>query len=481
MAAAGIALGLPLGVYLLTLAPTVTGHDAPDLTTAAYTLGIAHPPGYPLYTLLGWLFSHAFPVGDVAFRLNLLSALFGAATTALAYLVARRLTGQTLPSLAAALALAFSHWFWLNSLVAEVYTLDTLLLAGTLLFLLRWRQRQQPWALYAFALLFGLSLAHRTTSLLFLPALGLYLLLCPRPRRPMVWLVAPIFLVLGLLFYLYIPLNYLREPDYISSTFLSRWPGNPADLATPGGFWHLVSAAQFRSSVFGFGPAESLESLGRYVTWLAASFMGVGLVLGLVGVWCQFQTHRLELLLLAGIFLPSVIFYTNYDVADRAFMVTPSYLVWALWIAVGWTNVSRALHSVIQEPRLRAAAPVLIMVLPLAALLVNYPLVDLSGEREFRETNEELLAQAEPNPTIMSWWWDMAPLTYLQKVEGLRPDAQLLFSVRGDRKYVLAIVQMTVGSNRPLYVHASRGLEFLQSDYALVPVGEGGWLRVVPK
>ena len=91
------------------------------------------------------------------------------------YLVARRLTGRVLPSLAAALMLAFSYWFWLNSLAAEVYALDTLLLAGTLFFLLQWRERQRPAALFASALLFGLSLATRTTSLLFLPAFGLYL------------------------------------------------------------------------------------------------------------------------------------------------------------------------------------------------------------------------------------------------------------------------------------------------------------------
>jgi 4-amino-4-deoxy-L-arabinose transferase-like glycosyltransferase len=478
MAAAGIALGLPLGVYLLTLAPTVTSLDAPELTTAAYTLGIAHAPGYPLYTLLGWLFSHAFPVGDVAFRLNLLSAVFGAGTTVLVYLVARRLTGQTLPSLAAALMLAFSYWFWLNSLVAEVYGLDTLLLAAMLLLLLEWRDRQQPAALFAFALLFGLSLANRTTSLLFLPAFALYLWLSPRTRSGRVWLAAPIFVALGLLPYLYIPLDYRTGPDYVWSTFL-QWPGSSVpDLATPGGFWHLVSAADFRPFVFGFGPAESMENLVRYGGWLAGSFMGVGVVLGLVGIWQQLQTHRRELLLLLGIFLPTVIFYTNYNVADREFMVTSSYLVWALWIAVGWTEVSNAVVSLFQDLRVRSMAPALILVLPLAALLVNYPLVDLSGEREFRETGEELLAQAEPNPWIMSWWIDMAPLIYLQKVERLRPDAQLVFNVPGDEEFALTVAQMTVG-NHPLYVH--RNVELLRERYDLVPVGEGGWFRVVPK
>jgi hypothetical protein len=473
-----VALGFPLGVYLLTLAPTVYSLDTPELTTAAYTLGIAHAPGYPLYTLLGWLFSHAFLVGDVAFRLNLFSAVLGAGTIVLVYLVARQLTGRMLPSLAAALMLAFSYWFWLDSLAAEVYTLDTLLLAGMLLFLFQWRERQRPAALFAFALLFGLSLTNRTTSLLSLPAFALYLLLCPKPARIGVWLAAPLFVVLGLLVYLYIPLNYRTEPDYVWSTFF-QWPGNPAlKLDTPGGFWHLVSAADFRPFVFAFGPAEAIENLLRYVGWLAGSFMGVGLVLGLVGIWHQLQTHRRELILLAGIFLPWVIFYTNYAVADREFMVTPSYLVWALWVAVGWTEVSDALAPLVQDVRVRAALPAFIFVLPLVALVVNYPLVDLSGERQFREDNEELLAQAEPNATAISWWIDVAPLLYLQKVDGLRPDVRLLFVTPGEGWYLLGVAQRTVNDQHlPLYVR--REAEVLKDYYDLLPVGE--WYRVLEK
>lgn len=161
-------------------------------------------------------------------------------------------------------------------------------------------------------------------------------------------------------------------------------------------------------------------------------------------------------------------------------MVAPSYLVWALWIAVGWTEVSEAVASVFQDLRVRSMAPALILVVPLVALLVNYPLVDMSGEREFRETSEELFSQAEPNARIMSWWIDMAPLIYLQKVENLRPDAQLVFNVPGDRNYVMAMAQ-TAGGDRPLYVHVNRDVEFLRDRYNLVPVGEGGWLKVVPK
>ena len=79
---------LALGLYGMTLAPTVVTvfDDSLELQLVTYMLGIAHPPGYPLYTLLGWLFTR-LPLGDVAYRVNLMSAVFGALTVALVYLI----------------------------------------------------------------------------------------------------------------------------------------------------------------------------------------------------------------------------------------------------------------------------------------------------------------------------------------------------------------------------------------------------------
>ncbi len=78
--------GASLALYLLTLAPTITwanaGTDGGDLITAAATLGVPHPPGYPLYITLGHLFAQ-LPIGDVAFRLNLFSAVCMALAAAL--------------------------------------------------------------------------------------------------------------------------------------------------------------------------------------------------------------------------------------------------------------------------------------------------------------------------------------------------------------------------------------------------------------
>ena len=69
--------------YLFSLHPTVSAGDSGELITAAYTLGIAHPPGYPLWTILGKIFTIIIPFGNIAYRVNLMSAFIGACTCAI--------------------------------------------------------------------------------------------------------------------------------------------------------------------------------------------------------------------------------------------------------------------------------------------------------------------------------------------------------------------------------------------------------------
>ncbi len=90
-------------IYGGTLAPTVGAGDSGELVLAADSLGIAHPPGYPLWVLLARLVA-LVPIGEVAWRVNALSALLSAAAVGLFYLLATRVA---LPRLPAAVATAF--------------------------------------------------------------------------------------------------------------------------------------------------------------------------------------------------------------------------------------------------------------------------------------------------------------------------------------------------------------------------------------
>ena len=145
LAVVGAALGaLCLTVYGFTLCPTVAGGDSGELTTAAYTLTVAHPPGYPLWTLLGKLFT-LIPYGSIAWRVNLLSAVCDAGAALLLFLAVARWTRNTWSAFLAAGLFAFSPLVWRYALVAEVFALNNLFVSALLyLAVLYWEQRR-PW------------------------------------------------------------------------------------------------------------------------------------------------------------------------------------------------------------------------------------------------------------------------------------------------------------------------------------------------
>jgi uncharacterized membrane protein len=118
------ALAAALFVLYAASAPrSVALEDDGLFVLSSYFLGIEHPPGYPLYTLLGKLFT-LLPVGSVAYRVHLLSALFGAAACGLLWMCARTLVEGRAPAWLAALGLGLAPVFWSQSVIAEVYTLN---------------------------------------------------------------------------------------------------------------------------------------------------------------------------------------------------------------------------------------------------------------------------------------------------------------------------------------------------------------------
>ena len=125
-AALGVAV---LAIYVRTLAPTVAGGDSGELITVAHTLGVAHPPGYPLYTLLAKLFT-LLPAGTIAWRVNLFSAVCGAGAATILFLAVARWSGSLWAGLASASLFAFSPRVWPHSVTAEVFALNNVFLAG---------------------------------------------------------------------------------------------------------------------------------------------------------------------------------------------------------------------------------------------------------------------------------------------------------------------------------------------------------------
>jgi hypothetical protein len=177
-----------LAGYLLSLAPSVTFWDAGEFIAAMKTLGIPHPPGTPLFVMMGHVWGMVFPFGEFAFRTNLLSALFGAAGAGCWFLVLHEAAGSTLAdadeptrsrlataaAAAGALIAAFGFTNWLSSNETEVYAVATFTIAAVCWLLLRWRAArgspQAPKYLLMVAYLLGIAIGNHLLGLLVGPA-----------------------------------------------------------------------------------------------------------------------------------------------------------------------------------------------------------------------------------------------------------------------------------------------------------------------
>ena len=282
-----LAFGVFAAVFLLYLYCATPGlsayRDSGDMAASAWTLGVAHPPGYPLYLLLGRIWTGLLAWGGVAYRLHALSALAGAAAAALvAWIVAG--SGTDRPSLfaaaAAAALLALSPAFWHLSLVSEMYSLNGLVGAALLAMLIGRGPRAPDPRLFAGALLFALGLGNHQTLVAALP--GLLVAAGFRfERRRVIWVSG--FFLLGLALYAYLPLRSLADP-------VLNW-GEPDTLRK---FLRLVTrgdyggvrlhpdrpAGLFSASAWGSGLLYSLQLALRELGWFGAALAVWGLIVG---------------------------------------------------------------------------------------------------------------------------------------------------------------------------------------------------------
>jgi hypothetical protein len=254
-------------VYLQTLAPSVSTifDDSLELQLVSYQLGIAHPTGYPLYVILGKLFT-LLPVGTVAYRVNLLSALCGALTAVGISLIVAKVSGRHLAGFAAGIALAISPVFWSQSTIAEVYTLNSLFIVAIVYCAILWgdkalaknfpqvQTRKWFWLL---AFVFGLALTHHRTIVFLLPALLAFMLLVNRRfwRDTTMLAGAIACVVIPQVLYLYIPLRGIH---------LSSLDGTYEN--TLAGFLRQVIGLGYNVFLTG-NPLEQSRGVMDYVRW----------------------------------------------------------------------------------------------------------------------------------------------------------------------------------------------------------------------
>jgi hypothetical protein len=420
VALVGAALGC---AYAYTLAPGVTwandGADSGDLIAATATLGVAHPTGYPTYLLLARLFQ-LIPLGDLALRSTIFSAVAAVLAALCVYLLVRRLlveqARQAVAATVAALAIGLAPEFWSQAVIAEVYSLNALFVALMLLFMLQALQHPAPpWAIRGQAAIVGLALGnHVTAAATAIAWFVVSTVSSPREQRSRLLVQRALWVGMGLLVYLYLPLRASAHPPI-------NW-GDPRDWS---GFWWAISGQPYRDLAFGL-PANLLY--GRVAAWaalLVRQFGWIGLGLGCWGLLYGAPTARQFVWLSAGVAAVTSVFAIAYNSDDSYAYLIPTFLIFAVWLGLG---IDRALRSIarLHPFAMHGATAGLIMLLAWRSLSIA-PQVDASQDRRAIVYATSVLASAPPNAMVVSDSdLDTFPLWYYHYALGQRPDLIVL-------------------------------------------------------
>ena len=456
-------------LYLSTLAPTILYYtdemkDSAVLPTIARVLGISHPTGYPTYTILTYLFTY-LPFGDVAYRVNFASAVFGALAVAALYAVGLRLGGSILAALFGALAFGASPLFWSQAVIAEVYTLHVLFVAAALLVLLVWRERREDKYLLVAALVLGLSMTHHLTSGLLLPTAAAFILLV-EPRKILDWKIIAkgvgLFL-LALTPYAYLPLRARMDP-----------PMNVEDPSNWERFEDLLTGGEFKDRMWAFGPEELPARLTMYIDHLTGQLHWVFLAAAFVGLAYMLLRDRAALVLLALPFGGLLFYALEYDIEDVHYYFIPTYAILALWASVGLAATLRGAARLVGDSRkLRTAVIATVSVLVFATTLWSLPqaygAVDMSEDYEGRRIVEAVATRTAPGAIVIQ---HRGPLSYMQLVDGRRRDIKVWSFVQpnGEKEGAEAFNAIQEGRFYILYPNKARTREFESKGYELVPV-----------
>jgi hypothetical protein len=478
-----------LAVYVWTLAPTVTLVDSGELILAARSLGVAHPPGFPLYVLLAHL-ATMVPLGSIAVRVNFASALFAALASAVATLVvieAMMMTRTTMltnasrkmrergkkkktkqssararhesfdqnlieliaPCLASGLLLCCSRTLWAYATIAEVYTLNTLLILIIFFLMFRWRRskaetkqgsnRTGRWNgssdhsrhksgdvfLYAAAFVFGLGLGvHHVSVGLMLPAFAVLVFLTEGlsffASRRLVY--AALFGFAGLFaVYAYLPLAASRDP-------IMNW-GDPRTFER---LWWHVTGKQYQVFL-SFSLATMANQFGDFIKLALREFgppwFPLAPVLAVVGLVSLFRRDRTTFWFLIFVVAADLTYALGYEIAeDKDAYYLPAFLAMVIAAGLGaeWCVEQIRLQWPVWKLA-RVVATCLVFVVPATAAIGNLPYDNRRHYFIARDYVDNIFSTIGPGGMLLTRDWQVySPTLYVREIEHRRDDAVVI-------------------------------------------------------
>jgi hypothetical protein len=480
---AAVVFSLSLLLYVCTLAPTVTLVDSGELIVAARFLGVAHPPGFPLYLMLAHLFS-LVPIGNVAARVNFASAFFAALACAMLGLAVaeiiislynrkqerrskrgsrkNRKTSSRVavtapkddlpllivmgPAVGAGLLFACSRTIWSYATIAEVYSLNTFLILTIVFLMLRWRRgiihdrsattgeagfrspagrvTRHDFLLYLASAVFGLALGvHHVTVGLTLPAVAI---LVQRTEGFLFFaskrLLFAALISIGVLLavYSYLPIAAARHP-------ILNW-GDPGSLDK---IWAHITGRQYQlflspsAQVLG----EEFPRFGRFLLReFSPAWLPVTLLVALVGFVVLWKRDRSVFFFLLLLVLANLAYNLIYQIAeDKDAYYLPIFLALSMAAGIAFHWLMRLIFAQPAAILGRILVVFTIAFLPIIALASNWPFNNRSHYSIAQDYVENIQGTIEPHGLLLTLDWQVAsPMLYTREVEERRPDIKVI-------------------------------------------------------
>jgi hypothetical protein len=424
-------------VYAMTLYRTLPGGDSGELVGAVASGGVIHPPGYPLYSLLGSVFLHAVPTGSLAFRLNLLSATCDAFAAALLTLVVARTMRSAWAGLVTGALFAFAPGIWRYALVAEVFALNNLIVALLLWLAVLYEETRDRRYAFGGAFVVGLGLSNHQTVLFTAIPVVVWALVASRGEllRPAALVRLVLAGLAGLLPYAYLPIAASHHA-FVSWGAADTWDG----------FWTHVLRREygtFRLAPVGVGVDIAAADV-RVAWWnFAREQMGPwASLVGLVGVAACFKEgwkrpRSLAPWALVPPFLSVVVMMQlgNLPVGQplyreivARFWQEPEIFL-CIFAGVGFAVVMAAVATAPRAAPVRLAwlAPGAAVVIATLQLSLHYGDLDRHENHLVEDYAAEIL-RAAPEGALLVTKGDLITngLRYLQLDAHLRPDVRIV-------------------------------------------------------
>lgn len=401
-------------VYGFTTPQAIPLGDSGEFVAAACTLGIAHPPGFPLYVLLGKMFC-MLPISTAAFRLNFMSSFFAIATAFLLTLTLLELKTSKGVAFASALMLGLAKTFWSQSVVAEVYTLNVFFVSLITFCLIRLRNNPSPKIFYLICFLFGLSLTnHWPFMMLTLPPWILYILSVSAVRSIFFkhFFRGFFFFLLPLCLYLFLPFRSLQNP-YID------W-GNPENWNN---FWHHLLRTTTSERAIEAEGISHFKWLWLILRETCRDFLWIGPLVALVGLFkgsSLLKSERFLFITQALLFLCGIVFWMGLPLSRISLKtiqvnLLPAYYFIVLLAGLGWGFVLKD----IKQSMALIPIPFLFFFHVRAMNPKPYAVVE--------EWGKEFLSSLKQGAIVFTALdIDSFVLAYLHGVQNIRPDVTLI-------------------------------------------------------